>query len=79
MLEGNQEWHFSTKSPYASLVGEEEGLFPTKIVWNPWVPTKEGFFAWEAIWGNILTINQLKRGGWMMPKDATCVNGRRIN
>ena len=42
-------------------------MFLESLVWNPWVPKRVSFFAWEAIWGRILTMDQLKRRGWILP------------
>ena len=58
---------FTVKSFFSSLVlciGRE---FPSSLVWNPWVPKRVNFFAWEAMWGRILTMDQLKRRGWVLP------------
>ena len=41
--------------------------FPHGIVWNSWVPLRISFFAWEAPWAKILTLDQLKKGGWRIP------------
>ena len=58
---------FTVKSFYSSLVPCISREFPSSLVWNPWVPKRVSFFAWEAIWGRILTIDQLKRKGWILP------------
>ena len=30
------------------------------------MPTKASFLAWEASWGRVLTLDQLKRRGWLV-------------
>ena len=58
---------FTIKSFYSNLVPCNGREFPSILVWNPWVPKRVNFFAWEAIWGRILTMDQLKRSGWILP------------
>ncbi|RVW16104.1 hypothetical protein CK203_079054 [Vitis vinifera] len=58
---------FTVKFFYSSLVPCIGREFPSSLVWNPWVPKRVRFFAWEAIWGRILTMDQLKRRGWILP------------
>ena len=55
---------FSVKSLHSALEPKSAVTFPWNIIWSPCVPTKVGFFAWEALWGKVLTLDQLKRGGW---------------
>ena len=43
--------------------------FPERMIWNPCVPTKAVFFTWEAWWGpwgNVMTLDQLKRRGFII-------------
>ena len=56
------------KSFYSSLVPCNGRGFPSSLVWNPWVPKRVSFFAWEAIWGRILTMDQLNKRGWILPR-----------
>ena len=37
-----------------------------KILWNSCVPPKVCIFAWEVWWGKVLTMDQLKKGGFQM-------------
>ena len=55
---------FSMRSFFVALEGDV--AFPLKIVWGSWAPTKVTFFAWEGTWGQILTLDQLKRRGWVL-------------
>ncbi|RVX18032.1 putative ribonuclease H protein [Vitis vinifera] len=62
---------FSVKSLYSTLVSKKVVQFPISIMWNPCVPTKVCFFAWEAFWGKVLTLDQLKKRGRFLAKDAS--------
>ena len=57
---------FSIKAFYSCLELEREGTFSINLVWNSWVLTKVGFFIWEVVWGKILTLDLLKRRGWIL-------------
>lgn len=58
---------FSVWSFFVALEVEGEVTFPPKILWGSWASTKMVFFfAWKATWGQILTIDQLKRRGWVL-------------
>ena len=57
---------FSVKSLYSALVSRSVVQFPNSIIWSPCVPTKVGSFAWEASWGKVLTLDQLKKRGWIL-------------
>ena len=58
---------FTVKSFFSSIVPCIGREFPLSLVWNPWVPKRVSFFAWESIWRRILTMDQLKRRGWVLP------------
>ena len=53
---------------YYSLVGRCPKGFPLGIVWNPLVPMRGIFFSWEIVWKKNLTLDQLKRRGWCLPR-----------
>ena len=59
---------FSVKSFYSSLASKGADPFPHDTAWNSWAPVGVHFFAWEATWGKILTLDQLKKRGWKLPK-----------
>ena len=57
----------SVKSFYSALGVKGWSVFPLEdIVWGSWAPTIVGFFGWEVAWGGILTMDQLKRRGWLL-------------
>ncbi|KAJ9705268.1 hypothetical protein PVL29_003364 [Vitis rotundifolia] len=57
---------FSVKSLYGALETRNATLFSWNIMWNLFVSSKGGFFTWEASWGKVLTLDQLKRRGWIV-------------
>ena len=57
---------FSVRSFYNALEEKGEVTFPSKIIWDSWAPTKVSFFSWEVIWDRILSIDQLKKRGWVL-------------
>ena len=58
---------FSVRSLYRSLTATSSEPFPWSIIWRSWAPMRVSFFAWEASWNRILTTDQLKRRGWILP------------
>ena len=58
---------FSIRSLYRSLTATSNESFPWNIIWRSWAPMRVSFFAWEASWNIILTTDQLKRRGWILP------------
>ena len=66
MWKANSNGIFSVKSLYNDLFSRRAGLFPHGLIWNPSVPSKVSFFAWEASWGKVLTMDQLKKRGWVV-------------
>lgn len=61
-----KEGKFSVKSFYGGMAQRGSNLFPTRFIWNSWVSTRVRFFVWEASWRGILTLDKLKRRGWML-------------
>ena len=59
---------YTMKFFYYSLVGRCPKGFPLGIVWNPLVPMRGIFFSWEIVWKKNLTLDQLKRRGWCLPR-----------
>ena len=57
---------FSVRSFYNALEDKGEVTFPSKIIWDSWAPTKVSFFSWEVTWDRILSIDQLKKRGWVL-------------
>ena len=72
LLEDKRLWKetkdgiFLVKSLYSALFSRSVVQFPNSIIWSHCVPTKVGFFAWEASWGKVLTLDQLKKRGWIL-------------
>ena len=58
---------FSVRSLYRSLTSTSSEPFPWSIIWRSWAPIRVSFFAWKASWNIILTTDQLKRRGWILP------------
>ena len=57
---------FSVKALYKVLEPGGPSNFYVAIIWNSWVPPKVSLFAWEATWGKVLTLDLLKRRGWLV-------------
>ena len=67
---------FSVKSFCSSLKAKGEVPFPLKLVWGSWAPTKVSILTWERI----LTMDQLKRRGWVLVSYCCmCKKFRRIS
>ena len=54
----------------------EEGggvTFPSRTIWGSWACTKVWLFAWKATFVPILTMDQLKRKGWVLVGFVVCI------
>ena len=57
---------FLVKSFYNGMVQRGSKSFSTTLIWNSWAPAKVSFFVWEVEWKGILTMDILKRRGWIL-------------
>ena len=58
--------NFSVKRYYRSLTPNTSNLFPWKIVWKAKVPPRVAFFSWIASLGKSLTIDNLRKRGFIL-------------
>lgn len=58
---------FSVKSLYSALAHCEAISFPSRFIWNNIIPPKISFFTWLLWWDHILTLDNLIRGGLIIP------------
>lgn len=62
----NPSGSFSVKSPYNLLVASFHDCCSWKEVWNSQLIHKINFFWWMTLHGKVLTIDNLKRRGFML-------------
>lgn len=48
------------------LEGRSSRSIPLKLIWKSCVPPKVCFFVWETWWGRILTMEPLKKWGFLL-------------
>lgn len=57
---------FSVRSYYHALVGTNGSSLAVASIWVPRVPSKVSFFTWVACWGKCLTLDNLKKRGFVL-------------
>ena len=68
LWKGDKNEIFSAKANFKLLEGGNLKSVLLKVLWNGCVPSKVCFFAWEVWWGKVLTMEQLKKRGYQMPR-----------
>ena len=63
---GDKNDMYIVKENYKMIKGGNPRVVPLNLLWNSCVPPKLRFFAWEAWWGKILTMEQLKKRGFLL-------------
>ncbi|OVA15095.1 Reverse transcriptase zinc-binding domain [Macleaya cordata] len=63
----NTKGLFSVKSVYDYITHAQPVEFPKAFIWNKHIPLKVNFFVWTAYHNRILTIDNLKKRGFILP------------
>ena len=66
----DKKGQYTVKANYKLLAGDDVHVLPADLIWNSCVPPKVSVFTWEVWWGKVLTINQLKKGGFQLTSSA---------